>query len=314
MIHNYVTYLVDNLSDDFLKKYTYKDSRSSIKINLVLEGGLFNGSYLTGCLFYLKELEKRKFIQIQKLSGCSIGSIIALLYFLHDEEVILNIYKLAYKHFKEKYNVNIFNKIFKILRYHLPNNIMELIKNNKIYITYFNVENCKQIVKCKYKSLDDLFETIRRSCSFPYIVDNTIYYKKKYIDGLYPYVFPYNDNINNNTRNLYLNIHHLNKISGMLSVKNENTNIHRVLEGVIEVHIFFNNSSKTNICSFTDEWNLYDLFFYYVFIVFMKVFIYILNKVYVINNLINKSIINSKMNMNKFFYNIYIFLLNSYCI
>jgi hypothetical protein len=310
MIDNYVTHLVN----DFLIKYNTNNPNNPNKhnhINLVLEGGLFNGSYLTGCLFYLKELEKRNYIKIQKLSGCSIGSIIALLYFLDDEEVILNIYKLAYKNFKEKYNVNIFNKIFKILNENLPTNIMDLIKNKKIYITYFNVENCKQIIKCKYKSIEDLFETVRRSCSFPYIVDNSIYYKKKYIDGLYPYVFPCK---NDNVRTLYLNIHNLNKIPGMLSVKNETTNIHRVLEGVIESHIFFTNSNKTNICSFTDEWNLYDLFFYYIFILSMKIFVFILNKVYIINNLINKSIIDSKININKLFYNIYIFLLNNYCI
>ena len=33
-------------------------------INIIMEGGLFNGSYLTGALYYLKELEKKQYIKI----------------------------------------------------------------------------------------------------------------------------------------------------------------------------------------------------------------------------------------------------------
>jgi hypothetical protein len=307
MIDSYVTHLIDELPDSFIKKY------KNTNIHLVLEGGLFNGSYLTGCIFYIKELEKRKYINIQKLSGCSIGSIIALLYFIEDEAIILNIYKLAYNHFKETYNINIFNTIFTIIRKHLPINILNLIQN-KLYITYFNVETSKQIVKYKYKDIDELFEIIRRSCSFPYIIDNQIYYKKKYIDGLYPHIFKRKSKNKKGIKILYLNIHHFNKLSGMLSVKNENTNIHRVLEGVIEAHIFFTKDYKTTICSFVDSWNLYDIVLYYIFINIMHSLIFLLNKYYILSNLINKSIINNKIQVNNLVYEIYINFLNNYCI
>ena len=303
MIHNYVCNLIDKLPCKFKNEY------KNTNIHIVLEGGLFNGSYLSGCLFYLKELEKRQYIKIQKISGCSIGSIIALLYFVEDEEVISNIYNLAYSHFKEKYNINIFKKIFNILKTHLPNNILKII-NNKIYISYYNIKTCKHIVKCKYKNLDDLFETIRRSCSFPFVIDNQIYYKKKYIDGMYPYIF---ENSKNN-RILYLNIHHLNKISRMISVKNENTNTQRVLEGIIEADIFFRHNSNTSICSFIDQWNIIDKIFYKLFLIIIYILIFILNKCYIINNLINESSDKNNININKFIYRFYIYLLNNYCI
>jgi hypothetical protein len=303
MIHTYVKNLIDELPNDFNCKY------KNTTINLILEGGLFNGSYMTGCLFYLKELEKRKYITINKLSGCSIGSIIALLYFIDNEDIILHIYKLAYDHFKKNYNVNIFNKIFDILKIHLPTNIIKII-NNKVYISYYNIKTCKHVVKRKYKDLNDLFETIRCSCSFPFVIDNKIYYKNKYIDGLYPYVFP----IKKYERILYLNIHSLNKLPGMLSVKNEKSNIHRVMEGIIEVNIFFKYDLNTSICSFIDKWNIIDIFYYYIFICIIHIFIFILNKFYICNNLIMKSIEDNKININKFCYNLYINLLNNYCI
>ena len=303
MIHNYVCNLIDKLP------YKFKNIYKNTNIHIVLEGGLFNGSYLSGCLFYLKELEKQKYIKIQKISGCSIGSIIALLYFIEDEEIISIIYNLAYSQFKKQYNINIFNQIFIILKKHLPNNIIKII-NYKVYISYYNIKTCKHIVKCKYKNLDVLFETIRRSCSFPYVIDNQIYYKKKYIDGMYPFIF---ENSKNN-RILYLNIHHLNKICSMISVKNENTNTQRVLEGIIEADIFFRHNSNTSICSFIDQWNIIDKIFYKIFLIIIYILIFILNKFYIINNLINESIDKNNININKFIYRFYIYLLNNYCI
>jgi predicted acylesterase/phospholipase RssA len=49
---------------------------------LILDGGAFNGSYLIGALLFLKEMEKRNYICVDKISGCSVGSAIGLLYFL----------------------------------------------------------------------------------------------------------------------------------------------------------------------------------------------------------------------------------------
>ena len=216
MIESYVKELINSYPQDIQNKFI----NSPLPIDIIFEGGLFNGSYLAGCLFYLKELEKKNYIQIHKLSGCSIGSIAALLYFINDEDIILNIYQIAYTHFKTNYNVNIFNTVFELIKQHLPKDILKLI-NKRLYVSYYNIQTGKRIVKHRYKNLDELFEIIRRSCSFPYIIDNQVLYKDKYMDGLYPYLF----NANKKTRILYLNIHNLNKIPGMISIKNENTNM-----------------------------------------------------------------------------------------
>ena len=56
MINEYVIKLIENLPDDL------KNSKTPLRIDLVLDGGIFNGSYLVGALCFLKEMEKRKYI------------------------------------------------------------------------------------------------------------------------------------------------------------------------------------------------------------------------------------------------------------
>ena len=58
-------------------------SKNIGKIDLVLESGAFNGSYLVGALFFLKEMEKKKYIYVDRISGCSIGALIGFLYFIN---------------------------------------------------------------------------------------------------------------------------------------------------------------------------------------------------------------------------------------
>jgi hypothetical protein len=72
MINEYVIKLIENLPDDI------KNVKEPIKIDLVLDGGLFNGSYQVGALYFLKEMENRKYIKIERISGCSVGSIVGL--------------------------------------------------------------------------------------------------------------------------------------------------------------------------------------------------------------------------------------------
>ena len=36
------------------------DDRIKVKVDLVLEGGAFNGSYMLGILYFLKKMEERK--------------------------------------------------------------------------------------------------------------------------------------------------------------------------------------------------------------------------------------------------------------
>ena len=80
MIQQCAYKLLENLPKEIKNTNTNTNNKIT-KINLILEGGAFNGSYHIGALYFLKEMEKKKYIQIHHISATSIGSISALLYY-----------------------------------------------------------------------------------------------------------------------------------------------------------------------------------------------------------------------------------------
>ena len=75
-------------------------------INIILDGGGFNGSYHHGVLIYFNQLEKKHYVKINKISGCSIGSVFGMLYLLdllghevYRMQLLLNQTKVGWAHF-----------------------------------------------------------------------------------------------------------------------------------------------------------------------------------------------------------------------
>ena len=64
MIDEYINKLIENLPDEI------KNRKEPETIDLVLDGGVFNGSYHIGALYFLKEMERRKYIKIRSFSLC----------------------------------------------------------------------------------------------------------------------------------------------------------------------------------------------------------------------------------------------------
>jgi hypothetical protein len=305
MLDNYINHLINNYSNKLIHKFQKKQP----KYDIVFEAGLFNGSYQMGFLKYIHQLEKRNLIYIQRLSGSSVGSIVALCYFFKDNishhcEVLGN--KL-YTNMKKRKTINIFNELGQYFKTFLPPDIIQQV-NNKLYITYHNVQTGKQHVKYTYNNIDDLLETIRKSCAIPFVIDNSILYKNKYFDGLYPYMFKPKKNI----RIINLNIVNIEKITKMFSIRHENTNTKRILEGIFDTHQFFTTQYSCNMCSFVDKWSFLENVQYFFFIKFLKIIMYIIHNMYLLNNLIKDST-NDNSNINILLKNACTKLLEHYC-
>lgn len=245
MIQTYVEKFIENLPDNI------KKNDKPIIIDLVLDGGAFNGSYLIGALYFLKEMEKRNYIKINRISGASIGSVIGFFYFLDKLDLAIDLYELTKNNFKKKYNLNIVKNLKTILKEHVDENFYLKIKN-KLFISYHNISKIKKIVQSKYENNDDLFEAIIKSCFVPHLIDGNILYENKYIDGMFPYVFKQKKN----NKVLYLNILSYNKIINTINIKNEKSNYHRVLTGLIDIHEFFIKGSNTDMCSYVENWTI----------------------------------------------------------
>lgn len=240
IIENYVQNLMANLP----KKIGAEN------INLILDGGIFNGSYLIGALYFLREMEKQKYVTIDKISCCSIGSVCAVLYKIDALDLMPELYNIMVKQFKETRHFDALKPCLDKIKERIGTTPK---LNNALYISYYDIKKGKKIVKRKYKNMDDLLDTVYKSCFVPFVANGNMVYKNRYYDGVNPYIFPHESN----RKNLYLDLFGYDKIAHMLSVKNENTNFHRILAGLLDIHLFYIKQNNTQMCSYVNKWSLY---------------------------------------------------------
>jgi hypothetical protein len=218
-------------------------------INLILDGGAFSGSYILGSLYYLKSLESCGKIEVDKMSGCSIGSILCILYKLNDLDYCCEVYSKIRNYFKENGNLYIINEVMNDLRKKMKDDFY-LSCNDNIYLSYHDIEKNTCIVKSVYENNEDIIETMIKSSYIPYICGDTALYKDKYADGLKPYIFK-------NGKALFINLCMDYKcIIGMLNIKDEINNIERILTGILDIHDFFIKKRPSSMCYYIHEMNI----------------------------------------------------------
>jgi len=264
MIEEYIHKLIENLPD------YCKNKDKPIHLDLILDGGAFNGSYLIGCLYFLREMEKRNYICVKRISGCSIGSIAAFLYFIDSLDSMGDLYQIFYNDFKNNYNLQKIKNIKEILKDKIPKDICEKV-NGRFFITYHHIKKNKKIIRSRFKDTNDLIRCIIRSSFVPFLIDGNFLLDKKYIDGINPYIFERGID----RKILYLDLFGIDKIGNHLNVKNEKTNYHRILHGLLDIHNFFIKQSSTHMCSYVDEWNLFDRFRNSIKTVVERIFVFI---------------------------------------
>jgi len=273
MIKDYVIKLIENLPQNI------KDAKKCETIDLVLDGGAFNGSYLTGAVYFLQEMEQRKYIKINRISGCSIGSVIAFLYYIDRIDLASTFAKMTAEDFRQTHKLQIIKDIKNNLKPHIPDDVC-LMVNHKLFITYHNIINGKKKVKSTYLDVDDILDTILKSCYLPFLIDGNMLYKNKYVDGINPYIFK----TTGPNKILYLDLFGYDKIGHLFNVKNEKTDCHRILAGLLDIHSFFIKQSPTNMCSYVNEWNIINKGNIYFKGVLEKMLIYLIYIMYFIKN------------------------------
>uniref|UniRef100_A0A6C0E490 PNPLA domain-containing protein n=1 Tax=viral metagenome TaxID=1070528 RepID=A0A6C0E490_9ZZZZ len=249
MIQEYVNRLVNDVDN-------LQSTSDPIQIDLILEGGVFNGSYLVGALYFLREMENRKYIKINRISGCSIGSVLAFLYLINGLDSSADLYDKVYKKIKQTNTLECV-KDLKTMLHDLIDKKEDICKivNNRLFITYHNLSKQTKPVKSVFRDIDDIIDTIIRSCFVPLLIDGNLTYKKKYIDGIIPFVFEPNTDHGLN-KILYLNICGYDRFTHIFNVKNESSNFHRMMTGVLDVHDFYIKQQNNNMCSYVDEFSI----------------------------------------------------------
>jgi hypothetical protein len=247
--------LIDNLIENFINDLNFE--KIPQEIDIVLEGGAFNGSYELGIMMYIKKLEKMNKIKVRRISGASVGSVLGFAYIIDELELINELSNKLLKLFKKNFNFFEFRKLLYSVADNMNKDDYKKFKN-RFYLTYFDSKNKKQIVKKKYKSNYDLVNQIVKSSYVPYLMDGNISYKGN-IDGGYPYIFTKNKN-KLNRKTLYINVTSLKYIMRSISVKNENNGNMRLIDGIMDINNFLTSNKSTIFCSYVDDWKTYDFF------------------------------------------------------
>jgi len=306
MINDYVIKLIENLPDDL------KNSKTPLRLDLVLDGGIFNGSYLVGALCFLKEMEKRNYVIIERISGCSVGSVVGFFYFVDALDLMPQLYDNVKKEFQNGYQLPTIKNLKTYLKDRIPSDICEKI-NGKLYICYNNVRKYKKSVKSQYKDIDEIFDTIIKSSFLPYLIDGNFLYDNKYIDGMNPYIF----NKVPDKKILYLDLFGYDKIGNLLNIKNEKSNFHRILSGLLDIHNFYIKQSNTQMCSYVNDWSVNNKTFNYIKTLLEKVILSFIYLVIYFKNIIPfghdfENTIVYKI-ISKITHDIFIILLETYC-
>ena len=264
---------LDGLLENLLKK------KFNYNIDLVLEGGCMNGAYEIGGLILLKELENNNKVCVNRLSGASVGSFISLLYLTNN----LEYYTKCYKSWRESFNntiklENLKDLVMKVCQ-EMPDDIFKSLQKNKLFITYYDINTKKCILKKQYETRLELGESVLKSCHLPYLINGKVFYKTEegeYLDGGLPYIFK----IQENRKILYMKLTQAGKLQNIFNVSGEINIDGRILEGMLDMYNFFMTNKSTEMCSFVNNWGFISMIRYnainyiYFFIVCFFIYMY----------------------------------------
>ena len=258
----FINSLIENIPEKHLPE----------ELDLVLDGGAFNGMYMLGGLFYIKELEQREKIKVKRISGCSIGAMLGLLFILDKMDVAIEYSKHAYKYLRKHQNLKKTFEFLKVKFYEIVKEEDLQLINKKYYLTFFDTNKCKQIIKKTYKSREDLLDCILKSCYVPYLIEKKLTDQDGCIDGAFPYIFKSKER---KRKILFFNLLSINKIKNMIFIKDEKNVYPRLLEGLMDTHTFFDKNKANNMCSYVNNWGITDILLFRLREIITIIIIYI---------------------------------------
>ncbi len=260
------------------------------ELDIVIDGGAFNGFYTLGALMYLKEMEKKKMCNVVRISGCSVGSILGTLYLTDSLDLLVDRFKQIRKCIKENRNIKVVQEqMIDLMNEALKDKKIELL-NQRLFINYYNIDEKKNIVIDTFTDVEYLVDTILKSSYLPLLIDGNITYKDGFIDGINPYIFK------NRIRKIIFLKGVTFNIGKTLNIYNERNAYSRITEGIIYMHYFF-LEKKTTIASYIHKWSNIELFLFrmreilaiiIVYFMYYSQYIYIpgiLNDLHIVNKL-----------------------------
>jgi hypothetical protein len=239
ILRQYINALSVNIKPELLPK----------ELNLIFDSGAVNGLLGIGAALYIHHLEQLNYLKINKISGCSIGSLIAVWYICGCPDKMYNHIDTLFSYYKETKNFFIFEQIVTQVIDELFTSDLEMSNrlNGILYINYYDTKKCKQRVISNFKNCAHLKQCIIRSSHIPFLTSNCHKYQGRYIDGIAPYIFP----ANAKCKNLFIQLIKFTAPLKSLNIKREKNIYSRLIRGVVDTNDFFLNDS-TELCRYVD--------------------------------------------------------------
>lgn len=281
-----------NLVDELIKNLPA--SNKIEEINLVLDNGAFNGLYLFGILIYLKKMESLKRIKINKISGSSIGATFAVLYLIDKLDITESMFDKTRGCWKENCNLKTWRDILNtIANDMLTDDIINEKINDKVFLNYFDTVNCKEIIKSRFDSKNELIDTLYKSSFIPVLINGELSYDNC-IDGFNPMLF--DERTIEDNKCLFVHLLQADTILKSINVSNDKNPSFRAIEGINAIHKFFIGENQ-NLCSYVNEWSTKQLLYYRFRQIFYLMIVYLIKlltvlKVYIPESFYEMPIIN----------------------
>ena len=245
-------------------------------IDLVISGGAFNGMFGIGSVMFIKQLEKDNKIKIDKISGCSAGAVLGILYITDSFELTDSIFQKLKCCLKENSNISCLREIVSETTDKLfkTDEDVRNTLNNRMFINYNDLSDCSSHCIKEYDSKQHLIDCIVRSMFVPFLIDGNLKVENRYIDGIIPYVFKSTKN-----RVLYIELmkDHIDMLRCVVT-QNEKNEHYRILQGVTDAASFFTEGNSTRL-SWYDNWSIIQItknnIFYLSLMVTMVIFDYL---------------------------------------
>ena len=215
-------------------------------LNIIFDSGAVNGVLGIGAALYLTILEERNYFKVKKVSGCSIGSLIALWYIYGCPEQLYEYANQLFTYYKIHKNFYMYESIVKnIVEQLIKDDDMSKI-NDRLYINYYNTKKCENCVISQFKNRKHLLDCILRSSHIPFLTTKEHKYQGRYVDGIAPYIFE------DGCTNLFIQLINFTNPLNCLNVKTEQNIYSRLLHGTIGINDFFVNG-RTYLCTYVNK-------------------------------------------------------------
>jgi hypothetical protein len=218
------------------------------ELNLIFDSGAVNGLMGIGAALYLQHLEKLNYIHVNKISGCSVGSLIAVWYICGCPDSMYNEIETLFLHYKVHKNFFIYQEVVsKIIQELFPSDAEVERLNGILCINYYDTVYGKQCVVSNFTTRHNLITCILRSSHVPFITNADHKLEERYVDGIAPYIFPEDKQC----KNLFIQLIEFTMPIKSMDIKHDNNIYSRLIRGVVDTNEFFINGSSS-MCSYVN--------------------------------------------------------------